>query len=102
VHGANGGDLVTWPRVNADCNFRAPLRFEDEFEVHLLVREKRSKLITYEFHFHKLADGNLLAIGSITVVAVRFDRATGQMTSIPIPGSIDRLIEVAPAEMLEI
>jgi acyl-CoA thioester hydrolase len=102
VHEVNGEDLVTWPRVNAECKFCAPLRFEEELEVHLLVREKRTKSLTYEFRFYKPAAEDLLAIGSITVVSVRFDRATGQMTSIPIPESIDRLIEVAPAELLEL
>ena len=53
VHAVNGDDLVSWPRVNAECKFRAPLSFEDELDVHLLVREKRSKSITYEFRFYK-------------------------------------------------
>jgi acyl-CoA thioester hydrolase len=101
VHGVNGDDLVSWPRVNAECKYLAPLRFEDELEVHLLVREKRSKSLTYEFRFSKQPGEDLLAVGSITVVSVRFDRATGRMTSIPIPESIARLIEAAPAEMLE-
>jgi acyl-CoA thioester hydrolase len=101
VHAVNGEDLVSWPRVNAECRFCAPLRFEDEVEVHLLVREKRSKSLTYEFRFYRQAADDLLAVGSITVVSVRFDRATGRMTSIPIPQSIDRLIEVAPAELFK-
>ena len=101
VHAVNGDDLVSWPRVNAECKFRAPLTFEDEMDVHLLVREKRAKSVTYEFRFYKQGDENLVAVGSITVVCVSIDQATGQMASIPIPESIDRLIEVAPAELLE-
>jgi len=100
VHAVNGNDLVSWPRVHADCKFRAPLSFEDELDVHLLVREKRSKSVTYEFRFYKQGDENLAAVGSITVVCVSIDRATGRMTSIPNPESIDRLIEAAPAEVL--
>ncbi len=101
VHAVNGDDLVSWPRVSADCKFRAPLSFEDELDVHLLVREKRSKSVTYEFRFYKQGDENLVAIGSITVVCVSIDRTTGRMASIPIPESIDRLIEVAPADVLK-
>jgi YbgC/YbaW family acyl-CoA thioester hydrolase len=101
VHAVNGADLVSWPRVNAECKFRAPLSFEDELDVHLLVREKRPKTVTYEFRFYKLGDDNLVAVGSITAVCVSIDRASGQMTSVPIPAAIDRLIEVAPAEALE-
>ena len=101
VHGVNGNDLVSWPRVNAECKFLAPLSFEDELDVHLLVREKRSKLVTYEFRFFKQGDDTLRAVGSITVVSVSIDRATGQMVSIPIPALIDRLIEVAPTDLLK-
>ena len=101
VHGDNGADLVSWPRVQAECRFRAPLSFEDELDVHLLVREKRSKSVTYEFRFYKQGDEALAAVGSITVVAVSIDRSTGRMTSIPIPASIDRLIEAAPAALFE-
>ena len=101
VHAVNGADLVSWPRVNAECKFCAPLSFEDELDVHLLVREKRAKSITYEFRFCKQADKTLVAVGSLTVVSVSIDRATGRMASIPIPEAIDRLIEVAPVEVLK-
>ena len=101
VHAVNGDDLVSWPRVSAECKYRAPLGFEDELDVHLLVREKRSKSVTYEFRFYKQGAADLLAVGSIAVVSVSIDRSTGRMTTIPIPESIDRLIEVAPAELLE-
>lgn len=102
VHGVNGDDLVSWPRVHTECKFHAPLSFEDELDVHLLVREKRSKSMTYEFRFYKRGAEDLVAVGSITVVSVSIDRTTGQMTPIPIPDSIDRLIEVAPKEVLNI
>src|SRR5208283_4279712 len=59
VHGVNGEDLVSWPRVSAECKFRAPLSFEDELDVRLLVREKRSKSVTYEFRFYKRGAENL-------------------------------------------
>ena len=36
-------------------------------------------------------------MGSITVVCVTIDRATGRMSAIAIPESIDRLIDVARA-----
>ena len=31
---------VGWPRVHAECDYVFPLRFEDEVEIHMLVREK--------------------------------------------------------------
>src|SRR5580698_9040657 len=42
-----------WPRVRAECEYREPLRFEDEVEIHLLVSNKKSKAISYVFKFTK-------------------------------------------------
>src|SRR2546430_6700593 len=43
-----------WPRVHAACDYKKPLRFEDRVEIHLLVREKKSKALTFLFRFSKL------------------------------------------------
>ncbi len=32
-----GGGGIAWPRVDASFEFHRPLRFEDEFEVHLRI-----------------------------------------------------------------
>src|SRR5512137_1581948 len=45
---------VGWPRVHASCDYKAPLHFEDEVEVHMLVAEKKAKSLTYEFRFRKV------------------------------------------------
>src|SRR5262245_30662606 len=52
-----GHPRVGWPRVHASCDYHRPLRFEDLVEIHLLVAEKKSKAITYQFRFFKLAGG---------------------------------------------
>src|SRR5205814_4767543 len=44
---------IGWPRVHAECDYKLPLRFEDLVEIHLLVREKKSKSITYDFRFRR-------------------------------------------------
>ena len=97
---------VGWPRVQVSCEFESPLRFEDEVEIHLLVAEKKSKSIRYNFVFHRAARGSdpgkKVATGSMTVVCVKRDKETGQMTSTEIPEVIDKLIEVAPPELLEL
>jgi YbgC/YbaW family acyl-CoA thioester hydrolase len=91
-----------WPRVHADCDFRAPLRFEDSVEVRLLVREIREKSLAYSFVFRKLNERpeREVARGNLTVVCVRRDEATGQMIGVPIPRAIAEKIEVAPSELL--
>jgi acyl-CoA thioester hydrolase len=89
---------VGWPRVHVSCDFKQPLRFEDQVEVHLRVREKRSKSLTYEFAFRKLnGEASVeVARGSLTVVCVAVDPQTQQMRAVPIPDAIARQIEVAP------
>ena len=92
---------VGWPRVHARCDYKHPLRFEDEVEVHMLVSEKKSKSLSYLFRFRKLNDSAPVevALGSLTVVCVR--HTNGKMHAATIPKVIADKIEVAPRELLE-
>ena len=93
---------VGWPRVHASCDYKRPLRFEETVEIHLLVREKKSKTITYTFIFRKSEGGKMIEVarGSIIAVAVRIDKATRRMKAVTIPPEIADLIQVAPAGTL--
>jgi acyl-CoA thioester hydrolase len=93
---------VGWPRVRAQCDYKAPLHFEDEVEIHLLVSEKKSKALSYIFKFRKLnASPHLeVARGALTVVCVR-RRPDGSMAACTIPPLVARKIQVAPAKMLK-
>lgn len=88
-----------WPRVHAECDYFKPLRFEDLVEVHMLVKEKRSKVLTYVFRFYRV-DGKReeVARGSLTVVCVAHQNGT--MRSVEMPLELAAQIEVAPAELL--
>jgi YbgC/YbaW family acyl-CoA thioester hydrolase len=91
---------VGWPRVRAECEFLAPVTFEDQVEIHLLVSEKKSRVLSYVFKFRKL-DGDpplQVARGSLTVVCVTLK--DGKMAACPIPAFIADKIQVAPAELL--
>jgi acyl-CoA thioester hydrolase len=92
---------VGWPRVHASCDYKQPLRFEDEVEIHMLVSEKRSKSLTYIFKFRKLNSPHTaeIARGKLTVVCVTRDEH-GKMGATDIPAHLADLIEVAPAELL--
>ncbi len=92
---------VGWPRVHAECDFKSPLRFEDEVEVHLLVAEKKSKSLTYRFRFRKLNAKPPLEVGRGLVTAVCVTQQHGKMVSTPIPKIIADQIEVAPPELLQ-
>src|ERR1043166_6328343 len=87
-----------WPRVRAECEYTSPLRFEDNVEIHLIVREVRRKSIRFEFIFRKTGDGNSseVARGSLTTVCVRRDRKTRKMKAVTIPPGIRKKIEAAP------
>jgi YbgC/YbaW family acyl-CoA thioester hydrolase len=100
VHADTDGRLISWPRVHAECSYAAPLSFGDLVEVHLLVRHKKRKSITYEFHFYKAGVDQPVARGAITVVCVAIAVPTGKMSPIAIPDWIERQIEVAPADRL--
>ena len=89
---------VGWPRVHADCDFKRPLRFEDLVEVHLLVRAKGEKSLTYAFIFRKLNETPVreVARGNVVAACVSRDKAGGRMTAVAIPLEIAGLIDVAP------
>jgi len=92
-----------FPRVHAECDYKLPLRFEDFVEIHLLVREKRSRVLSYFFRFSKVDEKGQnpkpLATGLVTVVCVAH-HPDGRMEAVPIPEALAKKIEVAPAELL--
>ena len=98
---ANPG--VGWPRVSAACDFKLPLRFEEEVKIELLVEEIRRKAVRYRFRFWKDAEGAraLAATGRITVVSVKMDRKKGGMKAVSIPDEFRKVVSEAPREELE-
>lgn len=80
-HG-HSADHVSWPRVAASCDYRVPLRFEDEFDVQLRIRRLGTKSVEFGFEFRR--GEQLCAEGSLTVVCCRI--LPGQAPkSVPIP-----------------
>jgi len=91
---------VGWPRVRAECDFKQPLRFEDEFEVHLLVVDKKSKSLSYQFRIRKLNTESPVEVARGTLTVVCVTHQGGKMKAVEIPEEISDRIEVAPAELL--
>ena len=90
------------PRVHAACDYKAPLHFEDEVEIHLLVQHKKLKSLSYQFRFIKLnaTPPVEVARGSLTVVcATRL--SNGQLTAMPLPQALAEQIHPAPKALLE-
>jgi len=100
IHGHENGTTIGWPRVSASCDYRAPLRFEEEVEIHLIVAEVRSRSIRYQFIFRKPADGTEVARGQVAAVCATVDKTTGKLAPVPIPEAIRAQITVAPSVLV--
>ena len=94
-------ERVGWPRVHASCDYKAPLRFEEEFTMELLVEEVRRKTIRYIIRFWK-QDGVLAAEGVIVAACVQRDKTTGRMKAVDIPARILAKVEAAPQDALSL
>lgn len=85
---------VSWPRIMVSCEYFAPVRFEDEVELHLQVMSLSDKSMTYEVTF--LKNGQKTARGRTKAVCCRtFDG--GRFESIPIPQDIRAKMEGHPS-----
>jgi YbgC/YbaW family acyl-CoA thioester hydrolase len=87
------GGAVGWPRISASFDYHRPLKFEDEFEVHLRIVGKDARTITYE---SVITSGDArIATGTLVVKCVS-KRPGEPMRSVDIPPEIDALFQVAP------
>ncbi|MEX0643019.1 MAG: thioesterase family protein [Pirellulales bacterium] len=77
-----GGDVITFPRVHAACDFRSPARCEDTLDIDVTVRRVGTKSVTYGFQFSQ--HGRDVAEGEITSVCCRIPHGQPPV-SIPIP-----------------
>ena len=91
---------IGWPRVHCECDFFAPLQFEDEVEIHLLVAKKKSKTLTYVFRLHQLKGQERREVARGRVVTVCVTALGGKMKAAKIPKAIADKIQVAPARLL--
>jgi len=98
-----GEQRIGWPRVKTSCRFKRPLRFEDEVEVRLIVREIRDRSIAYDFEFWKTEDGERVkaAVGETIAACVSFDPDTQVMTPVSIPEVFRSKMEEASSTQAE-
>jgi acyl-CoA thioester hydrolase len=76
---------IRFPRVAASCDYRAPLRFEDEFEVLITVAALGSRTIRYECILTR--GETTIASGSMTVACINAADGT-PARAIDIPDTI--------------
>ncbi len=76
---------ISWPRVSASCDFRAPGKFSDELAIQVTLDQLGESSVTYRFEVFR--DQDLLATGSMTSVCCRLSDSEPPQ-SIPIPEPI--------------
>ena len=93
VHACERSGAWGWARRNASCDYQRPLRYEDEVELQLTVKEKRSKALVYEVRF--VLGGELAARGELTAVCVE-KGPDGRLRAAEMPAAVAAAIDVAP------
>ena len=79
------GENLSWPRIAANFDFKAPLKFQDEFHVETRIASVTRSTIQWA---HTLKRGDtLIGSGSVTTVCVK-KLSDGGMKSTEIPGHI--------------
>jgi YbgC/YbaW family acyl-CoA thioester hydrolase len=89
IHTDINGKRYGWPRIHVACDFRRPLRFEDDVEIRLMIHEITDRTIFYRFTFIKLNGDQPeeVATGEVKTICVTFNEETG-MKSATIPPEI--------------
>lgn len=84
--------------MKVGCEYLKPLRFEDEFEIVLSVKEVRNRSVCYGFLFRRKADGEPVAKGEVVAVHAAVEPSTGALQACPIPeGLREKLVGLVAA-----
>jgi YbgC/YbaW family acyl-CoA thioester hydrolase len=94
VMSESGENKIGWPRLSASCEYRRPLFFEDEVDIHLSVTRKGNKSLTYKFTF-QIGD-KIVAVGQMSSACCVCNPGES-IRAIEIPKFIADEIEEAPA-----
>ncbi|MFT4541211.1 MAG: acyl-CoA thioester hydrolase [Planctomycetota bacterium] len=107
LHGHGPDKMFGWVRVKATCNYLTPARYQELLEITLLVVEKSSRKLRYEFTFRvideaassdsKHTTGPPIAKGELVVVHVIRPEGEDAMRSADMPAEVADLIQVTPS-----
>jgi acyl-CoA thioester hydrolase len=82
----------SWPRIAANFDFKAPLKFQDEFQVHTEIAAVTRSTIRWA---HSITRGNVtIGTGTVTAVHVAKNR-DGSMKSDEIPEGVIAALRAA-------
>ena len=90
IHMQVNGQSIGWPRLEASCKFKSPLKFEDTATINLDIEEITDKTVTYRFDIEKDGEEGPIRIakGRMTTVCATLEPETGKLSAIPIPRAI--------------
>ena len=91
----DGDRQISWPRVATQCEYFAPVHFEDELELILTIGELGNRSVAFDIEFRR--DGEKIAAGQLKAVCCA--TADGHFESIPIPDAIRRKLEAQAASL---
>lgn len=83
-------ETVSWPRVNATCDYRSAVRFNDELDIDVGVERVGGASVTWAFRF--ACAGRLVAVGRVVAVRCRL-RAGEPPVAVQIPPEIRGRLE---------
>ena len=92
VHQRHGDQLIGWPRVSLECEFKGPARFEELLDIRVVVLRKGMRSLTYGFEIS--TGGRLLARGKMTSVCCVLGEP--KLRAIEIPAELADRIETSP------
>ena len=98
VHKRRDEFVIGFPRLATRFEFQSSVVFEDEIDVHLWVRRKGGKTLTYQFSITK--EDRVVARGEFTVICCRC-YPEGRIEGMPLPAELADKIEEAPYAPLE-
>ncbi|MCC7474782.1 MAG: acyl-CoA thioesterase [Pirellulales bacterium] len=85
VYSQTNGDVISFPRVAASCEFHSPAKCEDVLDIDVTVEHVGTKSVKYGFVFSQ--HGRSVATGCMTSVCCRVPHGKAPV-SIPIPQDI--------------
>ena len=88
IHERVGDVVIGWPRVNASCDYRKPVRFEQILTIRVTVEEVRTRAVRYGFAFLLDPDEPPVATGEVTAVCVQLEPDGSGIKAIPVPDEL--------------
>ena len=93
VHSRRNGDIISWPRLAAQCEYFRPVAFEDVLDIELHLEKQGEKSLGFRFDFH--CAGKHIAQGRLKVACCVCNPGEA-IRAIPIPDCIIRKLAALP------